>query len=152
MPNNLKVDRPVVIYSMLDGNPYVGIPLYLPAIIPVNLIERGSVVQPPTFIARRVGDHTYTLTINGYRTVELEGRLFGAVEFPPQEWVITYRKNHDAYTITKRLDGPEEVGWIAPFEDEDERRQIRIGPLVTGRSYPPFYPPHELFKFEILEE
>ncbi|KAI6042263.1 hypothetical protein EDC04DRAFT_3088704 [Pisolithus marmoratus] len=130
----------------------VGIPLTLPAIIPVNLINREPGVRPPRFIVKRVEGNVYTLSINGYQTVELEGRLFGAVELPPQEWVITYRKNHDACTIVKRLDSPEEIGWIAPIEDEDERRQIHVGPLVTGRSYPPFYPPQELYRFEFPKE
>ncbi|KAI6043715.1 hypothetical protein EDC04DRAFT_639181 [Pisolithus marmoratus] len=150
MPNNLKEDTPVVIYSTLDGNPYVGIPQTLPIVIPVNLIKREPDVQPPRFIATRVGEHAFTLTINGYRTIELEGGLFGAVKYPPQEWVITYREYHDAYTIVKRLDAPEEIGWIAPIEDESQ--QIRIGPLVTSRSLPPLYPPQELYRFEFPEE
>lgn len=150
MPNNLKVDEEVVIYSTLDGNPYVGVPPILPTILPVNLIDRASGVQPPRFIFQRVGVDTYLLTINGLQVVELDGRLFAVVEGAAQEWVVTYRSNHDAYTITKRLDSPEEIGWIAPTEGEN--RQIRVGPLIVGRSFPPFYPPTELFKFEFPNE
>ncbi|KAI6042253.1 hypothetical protein EDC04DRAFT_3088697 [Pisolithus marmoratus] len=160
MPNNLKVDRTG---CYLFDSRWKSLRRHSPDLTCYHTgqLDRKGVWCPasngvPTylvqFIAQRVEGNVYTLTINGYRTVELEGRLFGAVEFPPQEWVITYRKNHDAYTITRRLDAPEEVGWIAPFEDEDEGRQIRIGPLVVGRSYPPFYPPQELFKFEFPEE
>ncbi|KAI6042257.1 hypothetical protein EDC04DRAFT_2601045 [Pisolithus marmoratus] len=145
MPDNFKVDIPVVIYSTLDGNPYVGIPMILPAIIPVNLIERGSGIQPSRFIAQRVENNVYMLTTNGYRAIDLEGNLFGALELPPQEWVITYRENHDAYTIVKRTNAPEEIGWVAPTKDKS--RQILVQPLTL-----PTYPPQELYRFEFPKE
>ncbi|KAI6042265.1 hypothetical protein EDC04DRAFT_3088706 [Pisolithus marmoratus] len=44
MPNNILEDTPIVI-STLEGSPYIGIPLILPAILPVNLIKRESGVQ-----------------------------------------------------------------------------------------------------------
>ncbi|KAI6032351.1 hypothetical protein BKA83DRAFT_682620 [Pisolithus microcarpus] len=150
MPNNLKTDSEVVIYSALDGNPYVGVPQILPTILPVNLIEREPGVQPPRFIFRQVGDNVYTLTINGLQVIELEGKLFAVVEGDLQEWVVTYRENHDAYTIVKRLDSPEEIGWIAPIDNNS--RQIRVGPLIVGWSFPPFYPPQELYRFEFADE
>ncbi|KAI5983125.1 hypothetical protein EDD15DRAFT_2522355 [Pisolithus albus] len=146
MPNNLKVDSEVTISSALEGYPYVGVPRILPTILPVNLIERVPGVQPPRFIFRRVGDNVYTLTINGLQVIELEGKLFAVVEGEPQEWVVTYRENHDAYTITKRLDSPEEIGWIAPIAGNTE--QIGVGPLIVGRSFPPYYPPQELYRFD----
>ncbi|KAI6043717.1 hypothetical protein EDC04DRAFT_3087897 [Pisolithus marmoratus] len=90
MPNNLKPDT-VIISSTLKGSPYVGIPRILPTILPVNLIEREPGAQPPRvhiiFIAERVEGNIYTLTIDGYRAIELEGGLFGAVELPAQEWI-----------------------------------------------------------------
>lgn len=101
MPNNLKADAEVIISSALGGNPYVGVPRILPTILPVNLIERESGVQPlylVQFVFRRVGDDIYTLTINGLQVVELEGKLFAVVEGNAQEWVVRYRENHDAYT------------------------------------------------------
>ncbi|KIK12686.1 hypothetical protein PISMIDRAFT_689272 [Pisolithus microcarpus 441] len=149
MPNNLKADAEVIISSALGGNPYVGVPRILPTILPVNLIERESGVQPPRFVFRRVGDDIYTLTINGLQVAELEGKLFAVVEGNAQEWVVRYRENHDAYTIVKRLDSPEEIGWIAPIDDDSE--QIGVGPLIVGRSFPPFYPPQELYRFEFPE-
>ncbi|KAI6114753.1 hypothetical protein EDD16DRAFT_1517605 [Pisolithus croceorrhizus] len=150
MPNNIRADSEVIISSALDGNPYVGVPPILPTILPINLIEREPDVRPPRFIFRRVGDNIYTLTINGLQVIELEGRLFAAVEGSAQEWVVTYRENHDAYTIVKRLNPPEEIGWIAPIDGES--RQILVGPLIVGRSLPPFYPPQELYRLEFPDE
>ncbi|KAI5983120.1 hypothetical protein EDD15DRAFT_2376860 [Pisolithus albus] len=149
MPNNLKVDAEVIISSALEGYPYVGIPPILPTILPVNLIEREPGVQPPRFIFRRVGNNVYTLTINGLQVVEFKGNLFAAVEGVPQEWVVTYRENLDAYTIVKRLDSPEEIGWIAPIDGDN--RQIGVRHLIVGPSNPPFYPPQELYRFEYPE-
>ncbi|KAI6042264.1 hypothetical protein EDC04DRAFT_3139258 [Pisolithus marmoratus] len=149
MPDNIRVDSSVVISSTLEGYPYVGIPPILPTIIPINLIERRPGVQPPRFAFRRVGGNIYTITINGLQVIELEGRLFAVVEGAPQEWVITYRENHDAYTIVKRLDASEEIGWVAPIEGES--RQILVQPLLPGRSSPPSYRPQELYRFEFPE-
>ncbi|KAI6042255.1 hypothetical protein EDC04DRAFT_2661839 [Pisolithus marmoratus] len=150
MPNNLRPDT-IIISSTLKGNPYVGIPLILPTILPVNLIERGSGVQPPRFVFRLVEGNIYTMTINGLNVVEREGKLFAVVEEvgPAQEWVITYRENHDAYTIVKR-DVAEEIGWVAPTQDESH--QILVQLLLPGRSFPPSYRPQELYRFEYAEE
>ncbi|KAI6042266.1 hypothetical protein EDC04DRAFT_2661947 [Pisolithus marmoratus] len=149
MPNNIKADTEVVISSALGGNPYVGIPPILPAIVPIDLIDREPGARPPRFIFRGVQDNIYTLTINGLQVIELEGKLFAAVEGAPQEWVITYRENHDAYTIVKR-DASEEIGWVAPIGGESP--QILVQRLYPGLSFPPFYRPQELYKFEYLEE
>ncbi|KAI6016215.1 hypothetical protein EDC04DRAFT_2946719 [Pisolithus marmoratus] len=150
MPNNLKPDT-VIISSTLKGNPYVGVPLILPTILPVNLIERQPGVRPPRFVFRQVEGNIYTITINGLHVIEREGKLFAVVEEegPAQEWVITYRENHDAYTIVKR-DAPPEIGWVAPTQDESH--QILVQPLLPGRSFPPSYRPQELYKFEYPEE
>ncbi|KAI5999786.1 hypothetical protein F5J12DRAFT_267388 [Pisolithus orientalis] len=149
MPSNIKADFEVIISSALPGDPYVGISLLLPTILPVNLIERAPGVRPPVFVFRRVEGDIYTLSINGMQVIELERRLFAALERPAQEWVIKYRQFHDAYTITKRLDSREEIGWIAPVKGES--KQIHIGPLGQIDTAPPGYPPRELFNFQFLD-
>ncbi|KAI6124890.1 hypothetical protein EV401DRAFT_2068611 [Pisolithus croceorrhizus] len=98
MSNNLKADAEVIVSSALPNNPYVGIPLVLHIILPVSLIEWNSSAQPPKFIFRRVGADIFTLTIDGYKVIELEGKVLAAIDQPPQEWVVRYRENHDAYT------------------------------------------------------
>ncbi|KAI6014108.1 hypothetical protein PISMIDRAFT_684468 [Pisolithus microcarpus 441] len=145
MPNNLKADVEVIITPALPGNSYVGIPVILPTLLPVNLIQREADIQPQRFIFRRVDLDVYTLSIHGFQVIELEGRVFSGVDQRPQEWVVRYRENYDAYTITKRLYGPEEIGWIAPIDEENP--QILVGPIGEG----PSYPPEVLFKFEFLE-
>ncbi|KAI5999759.1 hypothetical protein F5J12DRAFT_895008 [Pisolithus orientalis] len=122
MPNNIQADIPVIISSALNGpggNPYVGTPRILPTVLPVILIQRDPGVRPPVFMFTRVGGDIYTITANGMQVVEMDGKLFTMVEGPPQEWVIRYRELQDAYTIAKRLDTPEEIGWIAPTDGED---------------------------------
>ncbi|KAI6152652.1 hypothetical protein BKA82DRAFT_4113075 [Pisolithus tinctorius] len=153
MPNNIKADTEVVISSALNGiggNPYVGIPLNRPTRLPVKLIERIPGVRPPRFIFTRVEDEVYTLTINGLNVVEQQGKLFAVTEEPAQEWVVRYRAFHDAYTIVKRLDSREEIGWMAPTQDGD--RQIRIGRLGEIPTVPPGYLDRELYRFAFPEE
>ncbi|KAI6146341.1 hypothetical protein BKA82DRAFT_994189 [Pisolithus tinctorius] len=153
MPNNIKADAEVVISSALNGaggNPYVGISLILPTILPVNLISRSSDIRPPKFILRRVEGDIYTLTINGMQVVELEGKVFAVVEGRAQEWVIRYRELQDAYTIVKRLDEPGENGWIAPTDGKGP--QISVGPLGKTPTAPPGYLESELYRFYFPDE
>ncbi|KAI6152651.1 hypothetical protein BKA82DRAFT_4113054 [Pisolithus tinctorius] len=173
MPNNIQANAEVIISSALNGiggNPYVGVPLILPTILPINLIQRTPGIWPPVvriivlppahdeyliisrsyvvqFVFKRVEGDIYTLTINGMPVVELEGMLFAAVEQAPQEWVIKYRELQDAYTITKRLDAPEEIGWIAPTNEGNP--QLRVGPLNDTPTAPPGqYPLEQLYRFQ----
>ncbi|KIO12280.1 hypothetical protein M404DRAFT_994196 [Pisolithus tinctorius Marx 270] len=150
MPNNIQANAEVIISSALNGiggNPYVGVPLILPTILPINLIQRTPGIRPPVFVFKRVEGDIYTLTINGMPVVELEGMLFAAVEQAPQEWVIKYRELQDAYTITKRLDAPEEIGWIAPTNEGNP--QLRVGPLNDTPTAPPGqYPLEQLYRFQ----
>lgn len=50
------------------------------------------------FIFRPVDLDVYTLSIHGFQVIELEGRVFSFVDQRPEEWVVTYRENYDAYT------------------------------------------------------
>ncbi|KAI6001266.1 hypothetical protein EDD15DRAFT_2516444 [Pisolithus albus] len=119
MPNNLQADVEVTITPTLPENSFVGTPVTAPALVPVTLIQREADIQPQRFIFRPVDLDVYTLSIHGFQVIELEGRVFSFVDQRPEEWVVTYRENYDAYTITKRLYGPEEIGWIAPIGEEN---------------------------------
>ncbi|KAL4062566.1 hypothetical protein J3A83DRAFT_1835101 [Scleroderma citrinum] len=171
MSNNLDSVTVATIYSLTDGEPYVGIPPILPAIVPVTLIDRDSGLQPPKagqvsvaslnpgtdhhgidnvflqFVFNRVNENTYTLTVNGLHVVARRGRLFASVYGPPEQFRITYAERHNAYIIQK-TDGPS--GWVAPIDEEN--RQILIRPLIVGPSEPPFYPSTQLFRFVISDE
>ncbi|KAL4072822.1 hypothetical protein V8B97DRAFT_259162 [Scleroderma yunnanense] len=147
MSNNLDSVTVATIYSLTDGEPYVGIPPILPAIVPVTLIDRDSGLQPPKFVFNRVNENTYTFTVNGLHVVARRGRLFASVYGPPEQFRITYAERHNAYIIQK-TDGPS--GWVAPIDEEN--RQILIRPLIVGPSEPPFYPSTQLFRFVISDE
>ncbi|KAI6152648.1 hypothetical protein BKA82DRAFT_4112994 [Pisolithus tinctorius] len=90
MPNNIQADAQVIISSALNGiggNPYVGVSLILPTILPVNLIPRTPGVQPPVFVFKRVEGNIYTITTNGMQVIELEGRLVAGAGQTPEEWI-----------------------------------------------------------------
>ncbi|KAI6014040.1 hypothetical protein BKA83DRAFT_4353334 [Pisolithus microcarpus] len=84
---------------------------------------------------------------NGYKTQDQDGLLVGSIEGEAQRWYIEYAERHDAYIITK--ENERIVGWIAPADDGE--RQIRVGPLIVGRSVPPYYPSNELFRFKYFD-
>ncbi|KAI6010863.1 hypothetical protein F5J12DRAFT_891366 [Pisolithus orientalis] len=91
----------------------------------------------------QVGECTYVISANGYKTQDQDGLLVGSIDGEAQKWRIEYAERHDAYTIAKENDRG--VGWVAPTDDE---RQIRVWVLIVGPSDPPFYPSDELFRFK----
>lgn len=148
MPNPLKPSKNAVIYSLVDGEPYVGIPPTKPVTVPVRLYARDSVTEAPTFELEKVGERTYLISANGYKTQDQDGLLVGSVEGEAQRWYIEYAERHDAYLITK--ENERGVGWIAPADNNEG--QIRIGNLIMGPSFPPFYPSIQLFRFRYPPE
>lgn len=115
--------------------------------MPVSLYARDSVTEAPTFELEKVGERTYVISGNGYKTQDQDGLLVGSIEGEAQRWYIEYAERHDAYIITK--ENERIVGWIAPADDGE--RQIRVGPLIVGRSVPPYYPSNELFRFKYFD-
>lgn len=105
--------------------------------------------QPETWEVEALGENLYKLKANGAYTAALEGRLC-AVPLPdsrPEPWMILEQPRHEgSYTIqTANRDG----GWIRVREyDEDDDTNIKVKPLIVGPSYPPYFPPFELWKFQ----
>ncbi|KAI6110809.1 hypothetical protein EV401DRAFT_293324 [Pisolithus croceorrhizus] len=149
MPNPLRPSKNAVIYSLVDGEPYVGIPPTKPVTVPVRLYARDSVTEAPTFNLEKIGERTYLISANGYRTQDQGGLLVGSIEGDAQRWYIEYAERHDAYLITK--ENERGVGWIAPA-DNNEGQVIRVGNLIMGPSFPPFYPSVQLFRFRYPRE
>ncbi|KAI6110811.1 hypothetical protein EDD16DRAFT_1893144 [Pisolithus croceorrhizus] len=146
MPNPLRPSKNAVIYSLVDGEPYVGIPPTKPVTVPVRLYARDSVTEAPTFNLEKVGESTYVISANGYKTQDQDGLLVGSIEGDAQRWYIEYAERHDAYIITK--ENERSVGWVAPTDDDEGQIRVRI--LIVGPSLPPYYPSNELFRFKYL--
>ncbi|KAI6149162.1 hypothetical protein BKA82DRAFT_620895 [Pisolithus tinctorius] len=149
MPNPLKPSKNAIIYSMVDGEPYVGMPPTKPVTLPVLLYSRKSVTEPPTFNMEKVGECTYVISARGHKTREENGLLIGSIEGEAQRWYIEYIERNDAYVIAKENDRG--VGWVAPSpenkEEREEERQIRVRQLIVGPSHPPYHPSNQLFRF-----
>ncbi|KAI6101284.1 hypothetical protein EDD16DRAFT_354370 [Pisolithus croceorrhizus] len=143
MPNRLRPSKNAVIYSLVDEEPFLGIPPTKPVTVPVLLYRRGSLDHPPTFDVEKVGECTYVIRANGYRLQDQDGRLVGSKDGEAQRWCIEYAERNDAYVVSKENDRG--VGWVAPAEGDE--RQIRIRTLIVGPSEPPFYPSNQLFRF-----
>ncbi|KAI6149181.1 hypothetical protein BKA82DRAFT_1001401 [Pisolithus tinctorius] len=150
MPNPLKPSKNAIIYSMVDGEPYVGMPPTKPTTLPVLLYARDSVKEPPMFNMEKVGDRTYVISARNHKTREERGLLIGSIEGEAQKWCIQYTERNDAYIIVKEND--RSVGWVAPMNEEGrEDRQILVRQLIVGPSEPPFYPSNQLFRFKYQE-
>ncbi|KAI6101233.1 hypothetical protein F5141DRAFT_1065987 [Pisolithus sp. B1] len=107
MPNPLRPSKNAVIYSLVDGEPYVGIPPTKPVTVPVRLYARDSVTEAPTI---QFGENWRTTQDQG-------GLLVGSIEGDAQRWYIEYAERHDAYLITK--ENERGVGWIAPADNNE---------------------------------
>lgn len=143
MPNRLRPSKNAIIYSMIDEEPFVGIPPTKPVTVPVLLFPRDSVNEPPTLSMEKVGEDIYVMRARGYKLQDQDGRLVASMDGEAQRWCIQYAERNDAYVVAKEND--RNVGWVAPVEGDE--RQIQIRTLIMGPSEPPFYPSNQLFRF-----
>ncbi|KAI6001150.1 hypothetical protein EDD15DRAFT_2192823 [Pisolithus albus] len=142
MPNRLRPSKNTVIYSLIEDEPFVGIPPTKPVTVPVLLYSRDSVKEPPTLNLEKVEENVYVIRARGYKLQDQDGRLVASTEGEPQRWYIQYAERNDAYIVTKENDRG--VGWVAPLESDE--RQILVRNLIVGPSEPPYYPSNQLFR------
>ncbi|EGX43139.1 hypothetical protein TWF173_008893 [Orbilia oligospora] len=97
----------------------------------------------------QVKDNEYILKCHGAPTAVHDHRLYAVLtdEPPPTPWKIE-KQAQGGYTIIK-ADG-NGIGWVVSFEDGEEK-PIAVRPLIVQPSYPPRFPPTELFKFKRVE-
>ncbi|KAF8130671.1 hypothetical protein EV363DRAFT_1332949 [Boletus edulis] len=146
MAPNLTSGKFRVVSLINDSNPPVGVNLTRPAFQSVHLNGRVT-----TWAIEQEGDNTYRLSVGGYRyTGVIDNRVTASIH-PEQnvEWIATYVKHEDAYTISAVND--ESNGWTVSHPNEANSR-IALRPLIIGHSFPPHYSPAQLYRFEELEE
>ncbi|RJO70004.1 hypothetical protein D5S18_29510 [Nocardia panacis] len=133
------------ISSLAEGNPPIGVFPILPAVQPVRArapISEWKVVK--------VGQDRYRLSVGRYpHTGVAENKVIASIH-PEQEreWVITHREVQNAFTIA--LADQPQLGWTLPT-DQGESPAIMISPIISTRSMPPQFMPHQLWKFERVE-
>ncbi|KAF3161794.1 hypothetical protein TWF788_002371 [Orbilia oligospora] len=110
----------------------------------------------------QVNGEEYILKCHGAPTAAHDDHLYAVLtdEPPPTLWKIT-KQHQGGYTIFQKLisdlilsiikadqDG---FGWVVSFDDGREEKPIAVRPLIVQPSYPPRFPPTELFKFKRVE-
>lgn len=131
------------ITSLLDGEPYVGIPGILDSSVPLILIPRDPGVQPPEFTFTRVGDpedRTYEIRIDDRATLIEGGNVVAVRDGPAQAWGINFRESENAFIIQRDMFRPATV-WTA----EGDQIKIRINPSTS-------FPRPQLFRFSGLTD
>lgn len=97
------------------------------------------------WVILKCGDNTYKMKALGSPVGENDGLLFAFLigEEQGREWKIEAcpQMGENCFVIM-RPDEP--VGWCVP-ELEEDRVQIAVRPLISTRSFPPKYPPNEVF-------
>ncbi|KAI5988706.1 hypothetical protein EDD15DRAFT_2287110 [Pisolithus albus] len=155
LPDNLP-SGDYVIYSLIDGP--LGIAPFMGGLGGDPVIVPSPGFYPQKFHVQVVDEfnHIYVITVDGKNTRDEEQLVYASMK-PAQKWVITYRRQNNAYTIVK-LDT--DLAWTDPGEerrpnrrDPDEPRQIRLQPLA-GASQGGYsdISPSQLFKFEVPRE
>lgn len=115
-----------------------------PAPAPV-IVLRPSVLPPRfTVVPVDVEAGTYVILVERRVTRGQDNRVFASKNEPAEVWLISYNKDHDAYTIQKReIVGPFlYLGWTAPSLDG----AIHPDQILLERFLEPG--PLQLFKFE----
>ncbi|KAI0789335.1 hypothetical protein C8Q75DRAFT_806981 [Abortiporus biennis] len=105
----------------------------------------------PEWTIEKKDDGYIMKSLNNY-TAGLNGELVAILipdMAPPQNWKITAQPRHgeNVYTI-EASDSAE--GWVIP--EPEELTPVIVRPLIVGASYPPFFPPSELFKIERVDD
>lgn len=144
MPQTLNPGNNEYIIRTLDGRnlglPFVVQPGIVVVPIPVPIVALPEQLQPQRFVVEQLGENTYRIG----DAVDFRSRLFNYREVEPERWVITFRPNHDAYTIeTENLS----TAWVAPPVGQVDC-QILVQAVPVGPSEPPTYPSNALFRFE----
>jgi len=111
--------------------------------------------EPELWQIRALPNGRYKLSARGAPTGARNGLLLAFLldDQGPEEWVITKRKVDDSdrslYTIET---ANRNAGWIALRDEADPPNQIAVRPLIVGPSFPPFFPPNELWNIENEDE
>ncbi|KAI6124857.1 hypothetical protein EDD16DRAFT_1702890 [Pisolithus croceorrhizus] len=144
MPQTLSAGNNEYIIRTLDGRnlglPFVIQPGILAIPVPVPIVALPDGLQPERFRVEHLGGDTYRIG----DAVDFRGRLFNYREVAPERWVITFRPNHDAYTVETENSS---TAWVAPPVGQ-LNSQILVQQVPVGLSEPPTYPSNALFRFE----
>ncbi|KAG5634851.1 hypothetical protein H0H81_000515 [Sphagnurus paluster] len=104
----------------------------------------GPQLRAVTWNIEHVGGHLYKLVVEGRVAASENGQVFGR-EGSDQHWTIIMRERMDGYTIeeTHQLG----VGWIL----DDGEKQVMSRRLIVHPSFPPVFPPTEIWEFEQIK-
>ncbi|CAM5424690.1 MULTISPECIES: I66 family serine proteinase inhibitor [Streptomyces] len=111
-------------------------------------LAAGAVLTPA---ARAAGDDRdlpmspLALWLRGAPAFVRDGRLFTDLtgDRDPERWVLTAQPQHGPDMFTIERSDRSGVGLVVP---EDEGEPVAVRPLLVMPSYPPHYPPNELFR------
>ncbi|KAF6753586.1 proteinase inhibitor [Ephemerocybe angulata] len=109
--------------------------------------------SPRWVIEKDWQEGAYKISIRGGTAIELNGLLFAGLipDLPNNTWKIESQPQHgkSTYTISLAGDGYGK-GWVVPGNVDEEGTQLAVRPLIVQPSYPPRYPPFELFEITRL--
>ncbi|KAK6521731.1 hypothetical protein TWF506_001934 [Arthrobotrys conoides] len=116
---------------------------------PIYPLEGDEVGPNATWEIEHQNEDEYILRCHGAPVASHDQQLFAILteHHPPTVWKIT-KQAQGGYTIVVADDSG--LGWVLPFIDEGDNKPIAVRPLIVQPSYPPRFPPNELFKFEKL--
>ncbi|KAF8657092.1 hypothetical protein AX16_002279 [Volvariella volvacea WC 439] len=113
------------------------------------LLLPDRIPEIPRWIVEDKGNKSYILRALGAPTGKYKDSVYAFLiqEEDAEKWRVepVEHLGPNKYIITTN-DGS--GGWVAPEETENS---IAVRPLIVGPSFPPFYPPNEVFEFIRLD-
>ncbi|KAM5542253.1 hypothetical protein V8D89_004126 [Ganoderma adspersum] len=125
------------------------------SLLPKAVYKLPKGVEPPVWDVERLPNGHYKLQSRGAAVGAVDRLLFAfLIEaetlVATLEWSIQ-RDERDGdgncYIVTR----PDGEGWVITDMDSEDVAQIAVRPLIVGPSFPPFYPPNEVFVFKKVE-
>ncbi|KAJ2911657.1 hypothetical protein MD484_g8756, partial [Candolleomyces efflorescens] len=119
--------------------------------IPISkVVTLPGGVRAPLWKVTKERDGFYKFTQDGGAAIEINKLLFvdSKIEDPHlTTWKVEHVPQHgdDAYIVTNLKFGGPSLGWVvtepAPYA------QVAVRPLISTPSFPPRFPPNEVFDF-----
>ncbi|KAJ2923075.1 hypothetical protein H1R20_g14016, partial [Candolleomyces eurysporus] len=119
-----------------------------------KVISLPGGVRPPFWKFTKVHDSLYKITQESGTSIEIDRLLFlsdRAEDNDLTTWKVEHvpQQGKNAYIITHTLGGPT-TGWV--LNEYEPFNQVAVRPLIVFPTYPPRYPPGEVFDIVRVED
>ncbi|KAG9013673.1 hypothetical protein FRB94_001235 [Tulasnella sp. JGI-2019a] len=104
--------------------------------------------EAPRWQVEQSGNGTYVVKIDGKWAANDDGKLAVTSDLSVLWRITNDERNGPGAFVIGRTDGPE--GWV--MSEEEPGNQVAVRILIVAPSWPPFYPPNEVWMLSRVED